>query len=126
LAVLRGVNAFHRSIHSIAVAERPKMPGLVVATLLIGAALGMRFKVLILVPAFGLLLVVTLAAARAHGSAAPAFFVTAALAFAGLQIGYLCGALMRFYLRANAGGRLPRSLKAAGRGPEATPYPAET
>ena len=78
------------------------MPVLVFATFLIGAALGMRFKVLVLVPALGLLLCGTLAVASTGASNFSTCFIAVALAAASLQIGYLCGAAMRFYLRSNA------------------------
>jgi hypothetical protein len=72
------------------------MPGLILAMFFIGAALGMRYNVLILIPALGLLVVATLAAAS--GGDVSACFITAALAFAALQIGYLGGAVMRSYV----------------------------
>ena len=102
------------------------MPGLFIATLLIGAALGMRFKVFVLVPTFGLSLVAVLAAATAHGSNALACCIAAVLAFAGLQVGYLSGALLRFHLRANASSRLTNTFKVAWPRAEAMPFPPET
>jgi hypothetical protein len=72
------------------------MPGLILATFFIGAALGTRFNVLILVPVLGLLVIATSAAASCGNVSACIF--TAALALGGLQIGYLCGAVMRWWI----------------------------
>jgi hypothetical protein len=85
------------------------MPGLILATFFIGAALGMRFNVLVLIPAFGVLVVATLAAASS-GNNVSACFITAALAFAGLQIGYLGGAVMLSYVKL----RVPAKAAAPG------------
>jgi hypothetical protein len=74
------------------------MPGLILAMFAIGAGLGMRYKVLILVPAFGLVFAATLAVASAGGSNISTCVIAAALAFGSLQIGYLSGAAMRFYI----------------------------
>jgi hypothetical protein len=68
------------------------MPGLFLATLLIGAALGKKFSVFVLVPGFGLLLFAIMAVTSGDGTQVSTFFVTAALGFLGLQVGYLCGA----------------------------------
>jgi hypothetical protein len=73
------------------------MPELVLETLLIGAALGMRFNVFVLVPSFGLLLIALLAVTRGGGAEVSTYFIAAALGFLGLQIGYLSGAALRFY-----------------------------
>jgi len=63
--------------------------------LLIGAALGMRFKVLILIPAIGLGFITILAGGIGRGDSASAILIAAVLASGSLQIGYLCGILTR-------------------------------
>jgi hypothetical protein len=68
---------------------------LVLSTLLIGAVLGRRFKVFVLIPTIGLAFIAIAAAAAARGDSAFAFLITAALASGCLQVGYLCGALTR-------------------------------
>jgi hypothetical protein len=91
------------------------MPGLVLASLFFGAALGMRFKVFVLVPVLALCPFAIWAVTA--GSAVSACFIAAALAFGGLQIGYLCGAVMRFYVPPGA------PAKAAWPGRGSTPSP---
>jgi hypothetical protein len=71
------------------------MTMLVLSTLLIGGALGMRFKVLILIPAIGLAFIANLAAGFAFSDSVSATLLTAVLASVCLQIGYLCGAMAR-------------------------------
>lgn len=66
-----------------------------VSALLLGAALGKRFKVLVLVPALALALLTTIAVGFAGGNGALAILVAAALASCSLQIGYLLGAYTR-------------------------------
>ena len=91
------------------------MTMLVLCCALAGAVLGLRFKVLVLVPAIGLavLIVVVSGVARADGTWA---IVGAAAAVATvLQIGYLAGTLTRFAIASGRGGR-PR--------PAATPAAA--
>lgn len=61
----------------------------------IGAVLGARFKILILVPAIGLGCAAVLAAGIARGDGAMAILVAVVVASSGLQIGYLCGVLMQ-------------------------------
>jgi hypothetical protein len=63
---------------------------------LIGAVLGMKFKVLILIPAIGFALIVILAAGIARSDSISAILIAAALASSCLQIGYLCGAATRY------------------------------
>ena len=69
-----------------------------VSALLLGAVLGKRFRVLILVPALGLALVTTIAVGLAGGNGVLAILVAAALASCSLQIGYLLGAYTRLEL----------------------------
>jgi hypothetical protein len=61
-------------------------------SLLAGMALGQRFKVMALVPAFAL---VTLASGITHPGSIGSIVLLAAIAAAGLQIGYLGGVGMR-------------------------------
>ncbi len=68
---------------------------LILAMLCIGAVLGARFKILILVPAIGLGCAAVLAAGIARGDSAMATLVAVVVASSGLQIGYLCGVLMQ-------------------------------
>jgi uncharacterized membrane protein len=63
---------------------------------LIGAVLGMRFKVLILIPAIGLVWIVILAAGIARDDNVSAILIAAVLASSFLQIGYLCGTATRY------------------------------
>jgi hypothetical protein len=71
------------------------MSALILLTLLTGAVLGMRFKVLILVPAIGSALVIIVVGDLAGGSGLFHTLILAMLAATGLQMGYLCGALTR-------------------------------
>ncbi len=63
---------------------------------LIGAVLGMRFKVLILIPAIGLAWIVILAAGIARSDSISAILIATVLASTCLQIGYLCGTVTRY------------------------------
>jgi hypothetical protein len=63
---------------------------------LIGAVLGMRFKVLILMPAIGFALVVVLAGGIAGGASLTATLIAAVLASICLQFGYLGGIGTRY------------------------------
>ena len=63
---------------------------LILSMLCIGAALGVRFKVLILIPAIGLAFMAIVAGGVARGDSALAILIAAVLASSGLQIGYLC------------------------------------
>src|SRR5690242_10323920 len=72
------------------------MIALAVSTLLLGVALGMRFKVLILVPALALALVTLAGVGLAGGNGVAARAVAAVLASCCLQLGYVAGAFARF------------------------------
>lgn len=89
------------------------MIALVLATLLIGAVLGMKFKVLILIPAIGLALAAILIGGVARGDSASTIVITAELAAVCLQIGYL-GGIIAFYGsgRARAGRLHNAALRA--------------
>lgn len=69
---------------------------LILSTLCIGAVLGARFKVLILVPFIGLGSITILAGGIARGDHASAILIAAALASVSLQLGYFCGIFTRF------------------------------
>ena len=62
---------------------------------LIGAALSVRFKFLILFPAIGLAVAGTAVVGIQHGDHVGAVMLTIALVAAPLQIGYLFGLVMR-------------------------------
>ena len=69
---------------------------LILSMLCIGAALGVRFKVLILIPAIGLAFMAIVAGGVARGDSALAILIAAVLASSGLQIGYLCCIIARY------------------------------
>jgi hypothetical protein len=58
---------------------------------LTGATLSERFRVLILFPAIGLVVIGTAAVGIAHGDSVRAVTMTIAFTATALQIGYLCG-----------------------------------
>jgi hypothetical protein len=62
---------------------------------LIGAAISVRFKFLILFPAIGLATVGTAAVGIAHGEHVGAVMLTGAFTAAALQVGYLFGLVTR-------------------------------
>jgi len=69
---------------------------LILSTFCIGAVLGARCKVLILVPFIGLGSITILAGGIARGDHASAILFAAALASVSLQLGYFCGIFTRF------------------------------
>jgi hypothetical protein len=78
---------------------------LMLLALLVGAVLGMRFKVFVLIPAIGLTVPIILAVGMIRGESVASFAVTAILAGACLQIGYLAGAVTRYTIAAAGAGR---------------------
>jgi hypothetical protein len=72
------------------------MSTLIPLILLIGAVLGMRFKVLILIHTIGFALIAILAGGIVRGDSASAILIAAVLAWICLQIGYLCGIMTRY------------------------------
>lgn len=72
------------------------MSMLILLVFLTGAVLGMRFKVIILVPAATIALFAIFAAGVALGHTMTAVGLTALLALVCLQIGYLGGLLTRY------------------------------
>jgi membrane protein DedA with SNARE-associated domain len=71
---------------------------LVGMSFLLGALLGIKFRVLILIPALGAILLTVVAIGIAHAHAVWAILVTLAAAVSSLQIGYLGGAIMQYAL----------------------------
>lgn len=67
------------------------MSTLVLPVFLTGALLGMRFKVLVLIPAVGLAVMAVIWVGTLRGDGVAAVFLQATLAWSCLQIGYLCG-----------------------------------
>jgi hypothetical protein len=68
-----------------------EMSMLAIITLLTGAPLGMRFKVLVLVPAVTLAIVAVFAGGIAHHEEAGSIGLAMLVAIIGLQLGYLGG-----------------------------------
>jgi hypothetical protein len=91
---------------------------MIVATIamLIGAALATRFKVLVLIPAFGLGLAAIFATGFVYGTPFSTVIVASFLFVTGLQIGYISHGFIRILF---ASMRLPR-LRVA-RSPRAAP-----
>ncbi len=85
---------------------------MIVATIamFIGAALGTRYKVLVLVPAFGLGLAVILATGFVYGTPFSSISVANLLFVTSLQIGYISSGFIRTLF---VSARLP-SLRVAG------------
>lgn len=67
---------------------------LLLSVFLIGAILGMRFKVLILVPALACTLSGVLAVNIVCGGSFSDVVIQATLALTGLQVGYFCGVVL--------------------------------
>ena len=66
---------------------------LAMAAVLLGAVLGLRFKVLILLPAAVVAVTIMIAAGSIEHSGFSAIAVDAVLVLAGLQMGYLAGTI---------------------------------
>jgi membrane protein DedA with SNARE-associated domain len=64
---------------------------LAVVSVLVGAALGQRFTVMILVPGTVVLLALSTATGLTHANTAWSIALTTAIAATGMQIGYLIG-----------------------------------
>lgn len=71
------------------------MSALIPLAFLIGGLLGIRFKVLILVPAIGFVLAAVFCVGVARGDTPAAILVPAVLSSIFLQLGYFCGILTR-------------------------------
>lgn len=83
------------------------MPMLILFVFLTGALLGMRFKVLILIPAVGIAVIAVLWVGVLRGDGAIAILLATALAWAGLEFGYICGSAARYGI---ALARRPRKV----------------
>ena len=71
---------------------------LVMTSLVLGVALGQRFKVLVLLPAIALILVIAMAAAIAGVDALWELAAMTAATIVGLQVGYVIGIGVRYHL----------------------------
>ena len=71
---------------------------LAIGSLLFGAALGLHFRVLVLVPAGGVGLIVIAATSIAYGDSLATMALTMLLSASCLQIGYFVGSAVRWRL----------------------------
>lgn len=89
------------------------MSSLIILSSLTGVVLGLRFKVLILVPAMVLVAAVTIGIGIAHGDGLWSLLLETVLTITALQVGYLGGTIVHFVI---VGARhiraLPRSTAA--------------
>jgi hypothetical protein len=74
------------------------MLSLAIIYALIGAVLGLRFKVMVLVPTFAISLIVIAMVNVALGSGMWMWVVETVIAVTLVQVGYLCGAAIRLFL----------------------------
>ena len=84
---------------------------------LTGAVLGLRFKVLALVPAMGLAIVAITATGMARGYGLPAILIAGVLGLICVQIGYVGGLLTRYAMtlvRAGSHRKATVPAKSAG------------
>ena len=72
------------------------MSTVILLAFLLGAVLGMRFKVFILIPAIGLIFIAILAGAVARGNGMAGTLIAAVLASSSVQIGYVLGIIARY------------------------------
>jgi hypothetical protein len=80
------------------------------SVLSIGCALGLRFRVLVLLPAIGLVWMAYLAVGLARGDATSAILVGGALAAVCLQLGYLAGATVAHGPLTSQANKISRSV----------------
>jgi hypothetical protein len=80
------------------------------ATLLVGAALGLRFRMYSLLPAIGLAVIIIAADGMLHRSSLVAVAGELTLAVIAMQVGYLLGILVR-----GASGSAPAFVRAQAR-----------
>jgi hypothetical protein len=97
------------------------MSMLMLLAVLAGAVLGMRFKVLILVPAIGLMIVAVLVGGIVRGDGVSIVTITAFLAASCTQIGYLGGTVTRHTMTLLRAGRLRAISLRSGPGPVTAP-----
>jgi hypothetical protein len=74
-----------------------------IASLLIGAALALRFRFLVLIPATVLTLIVTLLYLISMGYSPWPIFLSLVASVTALQAGYLCGSVLTPFLRRRQG-----------------------
>jgi len=82
------------------------MSMLILLAFLLGAVLGMRFKVFILIPAIGFTLLAVLLVGAARGDSVSGMLIAAVLASSCLQIGYMFGIIARYSVALARVGRL--------------------
>ena len=80
---------------------------LVLASMLVGAVLGLRFRILVLVPALLLMLALVVAGGLAHGDDVWSILLALMLGGISIQLGYLGGTAIRFTVAAARAPRLP-------------------
>ncbi len=97
------------------------MSMLLLLVFLIGAVLGTRFKVLVLIPAIGLTVSAILAAGIVRGESISTFAVTAILAVSCLQIGYLSGIATHYIAALGHSGRRRGDARKTTPSPAAAP-----
>jgi hypothetical protein len=74
------------------------MFSLAITYALIGAVLGLRFKVMVLVPTIAISLIVIALVALTFGSGIWMAVIETVIAVTLVQVGYLCGAAIRMFL----------------------------
>jgi hypothetical protein len=77
---------------------------------LTGVLLGMRFRILLLIPVIGLAVIATLWVGILHADSASAIVSAAVLAWGGLQLGYFCGAVTRYRIALSRIGHPRKAL----------------
>lgn len=86
---------------------------LIMSMALTGAALALRFRVLILIPAIGLASAASFAGGVARGDSTSAILTAVVIAAVSLQIGYVCGIVVQHAIAAaralNSHAMQPRS-----------------
>jgi len=83
------------------------MPNLFILSILVGAVLGMRLRVWILIPTIVVITIGIAAFGGARGEEFASIVMAMALAACGLQLGYLSGSATRFVLAATRTARRP-------------------
>jgi hypothetical protein len=96
--------------------SRFAMMNLFILSILVGAVLGMRLKVSILIPAIGFLIAGIAAIGAVRGDGVSSIATAAILAVVSLQLGYLAGSTTRFVTVAS---RLARRIDGKAKGPQA-------
>jgi hypothetical protein len=76
------------------------MPTLVILSFLLGAILGLRFKVLVLLPVSALAAIFGIAVGIASGASASTVLIAVVLTAICLQCGYFCGIMARYAMAA--------------------------